>query len=102
MSDAPDSPPDKVAWAITDELDLHLFRPKEVPSVTREYLRECRIQGISPVRIIHGKGKGNLRRTVQSILDKSPLVSCWELCGQGHGSWGATRAYLDLEAPIPD
>lgn len=101
MTDTPEAAPESVEWDITDEMDLHLFRPKEVPSVVKEYLRECRIRGISPVRIIHGKGRGNLRRTVQSILEKSPLVSRWEQCGPGHGGWGATRAYIDPDSEIP-
>ena len=42
-------------------LDLHTFQPREVRSLVLEYLMECRVRGILRVRIIHGKGIGQLR-----------------------------------------
>ena len=52
---------------ITGELDLHTFRPQDVKEVVPAYLEACRDKGILVVRIVHGKGIGNLRRTVQAI-----------------------------------
>src|ERR1035437_8145596 len=49
-------------------LDLHNFLPHEVGDLVPAYLAACRTKGICEVRIIHGKGKGNLRRTVHTIL----------------------------------
>ncbi len=74
-------------------LDLHTFAPKDVGSVVEEYLRVCLEKGIYEVRIIHGKGKGVLRRTVHSLLEKHPKVLDFKI-DTGPSSWGATIVYL--------
>src|SRR5207245_7165756 len=63
-------------------LDLHTFRPADVKGVVTDYLAECRARGILEVRIIHGKGIGQLRQTVNSILAKHPQVISLTLDGQ--------------------
>ena len=75
-------------------LDLHTFRPQEVKDVVAEYLTECRRRGILRVRIIHGKGIGNLRRTVHTLLERDPIVNEFHLAGGQSGGWGATIAHL--------
>ena len=74
-------------------LDLHMFAPQDAASVMNEYLEVCRGQGIFEVRIIHGKGKGVLRRTVHAFLERHPLVAEYTL-DNGPSSWGATIVYL--------
>jgi DNA-nicking Smr family endonuclease len=74
-------------------LDLHQFRPAEVDDLVREYLRACRQAGVLQLRIIHGKGKGVLRRRVQQILAEEPAVRAFGLV-QDRSSWGAT--WVDL------
>ena len=74
-------------------LDLHLFRPSDVADLVDEYLRACRERGIYEVKIIHGKGRGVLRRTVHSLLKKHPLVADFHL-DSGPSGWGATIAQL--------
>jgi DNA-nicking Smr family endonuclease len=74
-------------------LDLHTFSPKEIPSVIHEYLRVCEEQGIFEVRIIHGKGKGVLRRKVHAILERHPRVAAFRL-DSGASGWGATLVNL--------
>ena len=71
-------------------LDLHTFRPREIKDLVPDYLAECRKHGILRVRIIHGKGIGNLRRTVHSILSKIPYVETYSLASEHFGGWGAT------------
>ena len=78
-------------------LDLHNFSPKDLKYLIPDYLEECRKKNIFQVRIIHGKGIGNLRRTVHSILQKMPEVQSFRLAGEGGGSWGATL--VDLRKP---
>ncbi len=75
-------------------LDLHNFSPKDLKYLIPDYLEECRKKNILQVRIIHGKGIGNLRRTVHSILQKIPEVVSFRLAGEGGGSWGATLVIL--------
>ena len=75
-------------------LDLHTFKPAEVKDVVLEYLAECRARGIFQVRLIHGKGIGNLRRTVHSVLGKHPDVISFTLDHPQYSGWGATIVVL--------
>lgn len=83
-----------VPLPIDGVLDLHTFRPAEMKELIPAYLCECRRQGILSVRIVHGKGIGNLRRTVHAILEKLPEVASFRLAGADAGSWGATLVEL--------
>ncbi len=76
-----------------DTIDLHTFRPKDIPSVVQEFLDAAVAAGREHVRIIHGKGTGVQRRIVQSILQKHPsVVSYGE--AKDASAWGATVARL--------
>jgi DNA-nicking Smr family endonuclease len=75
-------------------LDLHTFNPREVKDLVLDYLAACRERGIFQVRIIHGKGIGNLRRTVHATLAKHPDVLSYTLDHPELGSWGATIVCL--------
>jgi DNA-nicking Smr family endonuclease len=79
---------------INGVLDLHHFQPADIKSLVPEYLAACREQGIFQVRIIHGKGIGNLRRTVHALLEKHPDVVSFTLDHPQFGGWGATLVYL--------
>lgn len=81
-------------------LDLHTFRPRDAASVVGEYLTACAENGIYEVRIIHGKGKGVLRRTVHSLLSRHPLVSDFSL-DPGPSSWGTTLVRLIKRSDLP-
>jgi hypothetical protein len=87
-------PPEAIELPITDELDLHPFRPRDMGTLVPDYLQECRERGINPVRVVHGKGTGQLRKGLHKLLDRLPFVERYELCGRGHGAWGATRVWL--------
>lgn len=83
-----------VDWPIDGTLDLHLFDPAEVGDLVPEYLRACRERGILQVRLVHGKGIGALRRTVESLLGRLPEVAAWRTAGEDAGGWGATLVTL--------
>ncbi len=82
-------------------LDLHTFQPREVNSLVLDYLVECRARGIFRVRIIHGKGIGQLRETVHQLLKKHPDVAEFHLANEHFGGWGATIVHLQPPPPNP-
>jgi 16S rRNA (guanine527-N7)-methyltransferase len=88
---------------IEDVLDLHTFLPKEIPSLLDEYLNACQDAGIHSVRIIHGKGKGQLKHRVQGLLEKHPVVASFSDAPSTAGGWGATvvelRRAIDFGSP---
>lgn len=79
---------------IGDELDLHPFRPAEVSALVDDYLREAHAAGFRRVRLVHGKGTGTLKRGVQALLARHPLVDSFFDADQASGSWGATIVLL--------
>ncbi|MEO9886436.1 MAG: Smr/MutS family protein [Balneola sp.] len=79
---------------IDGTLDLHLFSPKELGSLIPDYIEACLEKEIYSIRIIHGKGKGVLRRTVHSLLDKNEDVLSYRLADD-RSSWGATLVELE-------
>ena len=87
-------PPEFIEVPITDELDLHDFRPSEVGSLLPEYFHACRERGFLVVRVVHGKGTGALRKGVHALLARLPEVERFESAGRGSGDWGATRVWL--------
>ena len=90
-----DNEPDPVEFEITDELDLHTFRPSDVGDLVPDYIELAQEKGFKRVRIIHGKGIGTLRTTVHKILERDPRVERFELAGGTEGGWGATIAWLE-------
>ncbi|MEM7012961.1 MAG: Smr/MutS family protein [Verrucomicrobiota bacterium] len=94
MNPEDEFPEDAVEVPITNEIDLHTFRPNEIGSLLPEYFRECRLRRILEVRVIHGKGTGALREGVRKLLEKSTDVVSWRGGNQTEGSWGATMVTL--------
>lgn len=80
-------------------LDLHAFAPREVKDLVPHYLQVCRENGILEVRIIHGKGRGVLRKTVHTLLGRDPSVISFRLDQGGSGGWGATVVVLAPPSP---
>ncbi len=75
-------------------LDLHTFKPREIGDLIPQYLAACQERGVFQVRIIHGKGMGNLRRTVHAMLSRHPEVISFTLDHPQYGGWGATLVRL--------
>ena len=64
-----------------------------IPEVDR-FLNECFMAGISPVRIIHGKGTGSLRRGVQDYLRTLNFVTEFHEADPSNGGAGVTEVYF--------
>lgn len=101
MSDADRNPdedgsgiPESVVLPIDGILDLHTFRPADVKDLLTEYLEACRRRGILQVRVIHGKGTGELRRAVRAYLKKIPGVEDVRTASEAESGWGATIIFL--------
>jgi DNA-nicking Smr family endonuclease len=75
------------------ELDLHTFRPRDIPSVVEEYVNAAHEAGLREVRLIHGRGKGIQRGVVQAALERHPLVASFYDAPETH--LGATVAILN-------
>jgi len=90
-------PKEAISIPINGVLDLHAFSPKDAASVVDEYIFACLEQSIDEVRIIHGKGKGAIRRTVHALLERHPEVLDYRL-DSGPSGWGATVVRLKPRA----
>jgi dsDNA-specific endonuclease/ATPase MutS2 len=95
-----ENPEEPVEFKISDELDLHTFRPGELGELIPDYIGLCLQKDIFRIRIIHGKGIGTLRETVHAILRRDSRVLRFELAGQEEGGWGATIAWLTYPSSI--
>ena len=81
-----------VEFPITEELDLHTFRPQEIADVVEDYLELAEEKGFRRVRVIHGKGIGTQREIVHQLLNKHPKIGRFYLADGASGGWGATWA----------
>lgn len=79
---------------INGVLDLHPFAPRDLKTLIPDYIEECKALGILELRFIHGKGVGNIRRSVHALLERNVKVKSFRLAGSGEGSWGATLVTL--------
>lgn len=89
-----DEPPEEVRVPIEDAIDLHPFRPRDVPSVVESYLTEAAAAGFREVRVIHGRGIGVQRDAVRRVLHGHPLVESFRDAPPERGGWGATVVRL--------
>ena len=89
-----------VRLPIEDVLDLHTFRPRDIPDLLEDYLAECLKSSIYSVRVIHGKGKGIQKKRVQQILKRNPMVASFRDAPPEAGGWGATLVELDRNFEI--
>jgi hypothetical protein len=78
----------------SDTLDLHIFSPKELPSLLEEFIHQSQKGEIYLVKIIHGKGSGAMRRRVQALLARDQRVLAFYDAPPESGGWGATVVEL--------
>jgi hypothetical protein len=90
-----------VRLPLTDVLDLHSFRPGDVPHVVREYLEAARRAGLVEVRIVHGRGRGVQRAVVRRLLAGLQGVAGFADAPPVRGGWGATLVRLHRAEDAP-
>ena len=80
---------------IEDFIDLHTFRPRDIPDVVRSYVEAAVEAGFTEVRVIHGRGIGFQRDRVRATLARIPEVAGFADAPPERGGWGATVVRLD-------
>jgi DNA mismatch repair protein MutS2 len=81
--------------AITSfELDLRGMRAEEALISVEDFLDRALRDGLSEVRIIHGKGTGVLRQAVRELLEHHPLAKSFRQETPDQGGSGATAVEL--------
>ncbi len=79
---------------VEDIIDLHTFKPEEVPDLLNDYFTACMEANIYSVRIVHGKGHGVLKKRVRGLLENNPFVLAFKDAPPEAGGWGATLVEL--------
>ena len=75
------------------EMDLRGLRVDEAVARVETALNDAALDGVTLLRIIHGKGTGALRRGIREFLADHPLVEA-ATDGEGAGGDGVTVAHL--------
>lgn len=79
---------------ISPEINVIGQNVEDAIYVIDKYLDNCAISGMSPVRIVHGKGTGKLREGVHQYLKKNSHVKSFRLGTFGEGEMGVTVVEL--------
>ena len=82
------------AKTATTELDVRGQYPEEAWSNTEKFIDDCYLAGISPVRIVHGKGTGVLKKHIREMLRKHRYVVSHRPGIFGEGEDGVTVVEL--------
>lgn len=86
--------------AVQDEIDLHGLNAREAGRYLQDFLNESRRQGLSCVRVVHGKGKGSgqggpvLKNKVDKWLRRWSGVRAFCSARRADGGTGALYVLL--------
>jgi len=78
----------------SNELDLRGMRAEEAQHLTEKFIEDAVLAGLHQLYIIHGKGTGALRKTINSFLDKHNQVVSKHLADWNQGGSGVTVVNL--------
>ncbi len=76
------------------EVDVRGQYPDEAWMNVEKFLDDCYLAGISPARIVHGKGTGVLKKYIRDMLRKNKNVKSWRPGAFGEGDDGVTVVEL--------
>lgn len=78
----------------TTEIDVRGQYPEEAWANVDKFLDDCYLAGVSPVRIVHGKGTGVLKKHIREMLRRHKYVTSFRPGIFGEGEDGVTVAEL--------
>lgn len=76
------------------EIDLRGMYGDDAELALDKYVDDAKRAGVHEIRIIHGKGTGALRKTVQSFLRSDKRIANFRIGNWGEGDTGVTIAEL--------
>ena len=79
---------------VSTEIDIRGQYPDEAWANAEKFLDDCYLAGISPVRIVHGKGTGVLKNHIRQMLRKHKYVTSQRPGRFGEGEDGVTVVEL--------
>ena len=79
---------------MSNELHIRGMRADEAAISVEEFLDRALRNGADSVRIVHGKGRGVLRQSVQETLDRNSLVKSYRYADHRDGGIGVTVVEL--------
>jgi len=95
---APRESAGRVEWdgpgSAATEIDVRGLATEEAVHWIDRFLDEATLVGLGEVRVIHGKGKGILKKEVETMLARDPRVRGYRLGNWNEGGWGATVVTL--------
>ena len=80
---------------VADEINLIGQNTEDALDELAKYIDDALLADTSPIRIVHGKGTGTLRKAIHSYLGRHSAVSEFNLAPSNEGGEGATIAVLD-------
>lgn len=80
--------------AVESRIDLRGLDAEEACFKTDKYLDEAYMANLGEVTIVHGKGTGILRKSINDMLKRHPHVKSYRLGEYGEGGDGVTIAIL--------
>ena len=78
---------------LSPEVNLHGYRVDEALNIIDSLLDDAALEGMTSLKIVHGKGTGALRRAIREYLAGHPLVATTEP-GEGGSAAGVTVVQL--------
>ena len=78
---------------LSPEVNLHGYRVDEALSLIDSLLDDAALEGMTSLKIVHGKGTGALRRAIREYLGGHPLVAATQP-GEGGAAGGVTMVTL--------
>lgn len=85
---------DSKAKFISPEINVIGQNVEDAIYVIDKYLDNCIMSGMSPIRIVHGKGTGKLREGIHQYLKKHTHVKSFRMGTFGEGEMGVTVVEL--------